>query len=385
MISISSAENDALERNHARTSSRNAYPASMAHRRPTDTTAEQAESHMRKRSSGVGAQQSSSRSSSSSRSVGDERGSRVLLATQPKAAKASETAAARSLRIETNRTAPDRPTHEREHGPAGAQSSSSSPRAPAPDAQAMQPSPLSTTGASSTFDRPYSPLQASFAQLPSPVGRSASADSTTATPLSAVRQQPARSWSLDSAGAPAAREPRMCTFVVVDDTGGAPPLRGFHARGEAKPHSHSPAPVATPSAPAQGAKARGSEEKHSRLSWARYFWTLVPAPLRPELGFDQSKCFRVLWVDAPPETMPKGDSGSDPATAGTSQPTRHLEILRFEDTSGWWFFQPNTSGRIVLSEEAVRAVGVDRTFWFAVALAFLGHLDERDGYYAATD
>lgn len=43
-----------------------------------------------------------------------------------------------------------------------------------------------------------------------------------------------------------------------------------------------------------------------------------------------------------------------------------IEILKFEDRSGWWFCG-NTKGRLILQENAIKTLGLDRTFWIAVS------------------
>ena len=222
-------------------------------------------------------------------------------------------------------------------------------------------SPMSTGGASS-FDRPYSPTE-SRPRLP---------QISPSSPTS-----PGRSTGRGRSGDSEAplRESRTCTFVIADDVGGAPSVRAFHAKSRPQQQqgsqSQSTGSTLTPQ----------TKQGHSRLSWARYIWTLVPSPIRPQLSYDTSKAFRIVWTDAP--RLMSADAPMSPQSDTGESATRQVEILRFEDTSGWWFWQPSTSGRIVLHEEAVRAIGIDRRLWFAVALSYLGFLDERDGYFAA--
>ncbi|KDN47950.1 hypothetical protein K437DRAFT_273538 [Tilletiaria anomala UBC 951] len=218
------------------------------------------------------------------------------------------------------------------------------------------PQPTSTR---SQFDRPYSPIE-EHVHLPAPPAPAASAE--TEAPV---------------------RESLPCTFVVVDDVGGAPSLRGFLAK-----HHNAAQNSRTLNQEAGGTPKQQDKPSHSRLSWTRYLWTLVPSPIRPALSFDTGKSFRIVWVDAPrlgtaSPTAPTWPTNRQQSGPSSDDGGAQIEVLRFEDTSGFWFWQPHTSGRLILHEEAVRAIGVDRKFWFAVALSYLGFVEEKDGYFAA--
>lgn len=155
------------------------------------------------------------------------------------------------------------------------------------------------------------------------------------------------------------------------------------------------------------APGRIAEGGH-RLGWARWAWSLMPEPIRPPLAIDTSKTFSLRWLD-PPRVIHdqrdngrvNGSSGSNndvanersnngggggediAAIEGTSGPG--IEVLRFEDRSGWWFWKAKEKGRITLQVQAVRCLGIDVGFWIALALAYLEQLEERDGYNAAAD
>jgi len=63
-------------------------------------------------------------------------------------------------------------------------------------------------------------------------------------------------------------------------------------------------------------------------------------------------------------------------------------VIRFRDLEGWSIFSSwnaQRRGRLILQEEAVRAVGLGRAFWVAVALAYLDFLEGRDSYNAACE
>lgn len=122
------------------------------------------------------------------------------------------------------------------------------------------------------------------------------------------------------------------------------------------------------------APGRVPEGSH-RLGWARWVWSLVPEPVRPPLAFDTAKSFSVRWID-----VPSSDSSSPPQGED-----RSVEVMRYEDQDGWSLWNSKTHGRFVFQEEAVRALGIDVSFWITVGLAYLEFLEERDGYNAASE
>lgn len=149
----------------------------------------------------------------------------------------------------------------------------------------------------------------------------------------------------------------QCYFLLLDGAARNPPRNGT-----------SPSNTTAPGRIPASASALSSS---SRLGWAKWVWSLVPEPVRPPLAFDTSKSFSIRWIDVQPGVQ--------------QQQLQSIEVMRYEDTSGYWLWQSKTKGRFVFQEEAVRALAIDRAFWFAVALAYLDFLEERDGYNAASD
>jgi hypothetical protein len=161
------------------------------------------------------------------------------------------------------------------------------------------------------------------------------------TPRSVPRPQSAG----EAAGA-RERSPRSCAFVITDGA-------GAHASGWTAADGAAP-----------GRQGAGD----ARLSWARWAWGLLPAPVRPALSLDTSKTFSLRWVDPPSRTA---SSGPHDASTGAPTASDSIEILRFEDTSGWWL-GAKTHGVLTLQEQAMRALGLERAFWVAVSAAWNG-------------
>lgn len=154
-----------------------------------------------------------------------------------------------------------------------------------------------------------------------------------------------------------ALQPTECYFLLVDGA----------ASARTRPR-HQPAE-------ARLAPGRVSEGSH-RLGWARWAWSLVPEPIRPPLAFDTAKSFSVRWIDVP---------NSDSSSAARGGEDRSVEVMRYEDQDGWSLWNSKTHGRFVFQEEAVRALGIDVSFWITIGLAYLEFLEERDGYNAASE
>lgn len=148
--------------------------------------------------------------------------------------------------------------------------------------------------------------------------------------------------------------PTQCYFLLLDGAARTPPKSTSTAL----------------SAPGRIPASASERSSTARLGWAKWVWSLVPEPVRPPLAFDTSKSFSIRWIDVPKHH--------------DHQPTS-IEVMRYEDLSGYWLWQSKTRGRFVLQQDAVRALGIDEAFWFAVALAYLEFLEERDGYNAASD
>lgn len=123
------------------------------------------------------------------------------------------------------------------------------------------------------------------------------------------------------------------------------------------------------SAPGRIPASASERSSNARLGWAKWVWSLVPEPIRPGLSFDTTKSFSIRWIDI--------DADADAPSS--------VEVMRYEDTAGYWLWQSKTRGRFVFQEEALRALRIDRAFWFVVGLAYLEFLEERDGYNAASD
>ena len=61
------------------------------------------------------------------------------------------------------------------------------------------------------------------------------------------------------------------------------------------------------------------------------------------------------------------------------------EVVRFEDQSGRWLWNSHTRGRLSLQTSAMEAVGLEKEFWIATALAYVQFLADKDAYAAASD
>lgn len=147
--------------------------------------------------------------------------------------------------------------------------------------------------------------------------------------------------------------PLQCYFLMVDGAASSRPTSSI---------------ISPPLAP-----GRVAEGAH-RLGWAKWIWSLVPAPVKPPLAFDTTKSFSVRWIEVP-------QSPGSPSSEQSQQ--QSIEVMRYEDEGGYWLWDSKTRGRFVYQEEAVRALGIDRGFWMAVGLAYLEFLEERDGFNAS--
>ncbi|PWN90347.1 hypothetical protein FA10DRAFT_301611 [Acaromyces ingoldii] len=160
--------------------------------------------------------------------------------------------------------------------------------------------------------------------------------------------------------------PRACNFLLTDGSG---------------------ASNASWLVESQMAPGRVAEGGH-RLGWARWAWSLMPQPIRPPLAIDTSKTFSLRWLDPPPmhERMHGREGGPGTGSGqGAEASGPGIEVLRFEDRSGWWFWKAKQKGRLTIQAHAVQCLGIDLGFWIALALAYLEQLEERDGYNAAAD
>lgn len=89
----------------------------------------------------------------------------------------------------------------------------------------------------------------------------------------------------------------------------------------------------------------------SQVSWSRWAWNSMPASMRSPLSLDSSKTFSVLWLGAP-----------IPANYDST-----IEVIRYEDDAAWWNWKGKRRGRILVQEEAVKALRLDLAFWMAVS------------------
>lgn len=111
-------------------------------------------------------------------------------------------------------------------------------------------------------------------------------------------------------------QPRMCNFLLTDDA----PIRHYL-------------------------------ESESWKSWA---WNRIPETIRIPLRLDTFKVFSILWTDAPPL------HGSNHQSV--------IEIVRFEDDASWLNWKGRRKGKILVQEEAIKALGLDLGFWIAVSV-----------------
>lgn len=139
-------------------------------------------------------------------------------------------------------------------------------------------------------------------------------------------------------------KPSQCYFLLLDGAARLPP----------------PATTSVAASLAPGRIAEGSQ----RLGWARWAWSLMPEPLRPQLAFDTTKSFSVRWIEV--RSSVTGDGGSSDGDSGTPS---SVEVMRYEDEGSGWsaVFDSRTRGRFVFQEEAIRALRIDRAFWMAVS------------------
>lgn len=91
----------------------------------------------------------------------------------------------------------------------------------------------------------------------------------------------------------------------------------------------------------------------------------MPRDLRPVLCLETSKSFSLWWID-PPRRSP-------------------VEVLRFDDQSGWWIWNASTRGVLSIQTKAIEAIGLHSEFWVATALAYLEFLEDKHGYQAAQE
>jgi len=113
------------------------------------------------------------------------------------------------------------------------------------------------------------------------------------------------------------------------------------------------------------------QQTHFNPGWARWAWSMLPDLIRPALRLDGSKSFSIVWVDAP--------------NNNSTQASRHVEVVRFEDQSGLLSWKGQRIGRLLIQKHAVQALNLDLGLWIALALAYLEFLEERDGYNASSD
>ncbi|PWZ02963.1 hypothetical protein BCV70DRAFT_197208 [Testicularia cyperi] len=160
---------------------------------------------------------------------------------------------------------------------------------------------------------------------------------------------------------------RTCTFVLSDGGREAcvAAASAAHASGENDSSNSGRAGQTAPIA------LKGKQ------GWARWMWSILPEELRPVLSMDTSKSFSLFWVDPPSlNTSASNNSGGK----GTS-----IEVLRFEDQSGWWLWDSQTKGRLIIQQRAMESIGLEKEFWITTALAYLQFLEEKDGYEAARE
>lgn len=145
----------------------------------------------------------------------------------------------------------------------------------------------------------------------------------------------------------ASAKPAQCYFLLLDGAARLPP----------------PSTSSVASSLAPGRISEGSQ----RLGWARWAWSLMPEPLRPQLAFDTTKSFSVRWIEVAAAVAASGVSGSNSASNG-AKPVTSVEVMRYEDEGSGWssVFDGRTRGRFVFQEEAVKALRIDRAFWMAV-------------------
>lgn len=214
-----------------------------------------------------------------------------------------------------------------------------------------------TKGRGPTSDRPYSPIE------PHSIPPSFSGNSHSSSRKDHISK------------------PTHCSFLITD--GPASTTKGWNLESSLAP----------------GRILSENSHSGSRLSWARWIWGCVPNAVRPPLAFDTSKNFSLRWVDPPNDfiqcsnqsssiqnqhqnreedfsnhdeigsrdrTTESDEDMTKPVSVLEKQEGRGIEVLKFEDRSGWWFWG-NSKGRLIVQENVVKTLGLDRTFWIAVS------------------
>ncbi|CBQ67475.1 conserved hypothetical protein [Sporisorium reilianum SRZ2] len=147
-----------------------------------------------------------------------------------------------------------------------------------------------------------------------------------------------------------------------------------HSSGADRPYS--PVLPSTPSSSASRTSTfvltDGTKQSETPQGWARWAYSILPSEIRPSLSLDADKSFSLYWLD-PPRTRGEG-------TARES-----VQVVRFEDQSGRWMWNSYTRGRLTLQVSAMQAVGLQKEFWIAAALAYIQFLEDKDAYDAARD
>jgi hypothetical protein len=88
----------------------------------------------------------------------------------------------------------------------------------------------------------------------------------------------------------------------------------------------------------------------AKVNWAKWAWGNIPEPIRAPMTLDISKTFSIVWLDAPQQQHKGG-----------------IEVLRFEDDTKWWNWKGKRRGKIVVQQEAVKALRLDLGFWITVS------------------
>ncbi|KAE8211311.1 hypothetical protein CF327_g4910 [Tilletia walkeri] len=253
-------------------------------------------------------------------------------------------------------------------------------------------------------DRPYSPTEPSAAEHPLEKDELGSEGNQSADVMARKRKDQNAGGkgqtSGDTSGSasqsgPTSTRPRqliggktapmLCHFVLLDGVDAAsyetrlPYLPSSARRREAEgnpgvnPSTPTPNSTSAPATdPPTTPPAASTGIDSLRRRWANWAWSKLPTSIRPgALPLDTSHDFSLHWTNPPGIKI------------GTS-----IEVLRFRDLEGWSIFSSwnaQRRGRLVMQEEAVRALGLDRAFWVAVALAYLDFLEGRDSYNAACE
>lgn len=96
-------------------------------------------------------------------------------------------------------------------------------------------------------------------------------------------------------------------------------------------------------------------EEKGKGSWKRWAWNRIPNTIRIPLRLDSSRMFSILWIDAP-------------LLGNAATHSNVIEVVQFEDDAGWLNWRGKRRGKILIQEEAIKALRLDLGFWIAVSM-----------------